>query len=176
MHVHKLAQLRCQPRRAARGLLIAGLAVALSFASLDAAAGDAMGGWTDLGNGALVQNQTHMRWTRNDNGRDIGWEDARAYCAGMGMGWRLPTPDELTELYAAARRDGDHATCGTSTCQASPLFHLSSNWYWSDTALTKAEAEDYDELAWGLLLVNGRRTQALKDAVYGSRALCVRGR
>jgi hypothetical protein len=29
-------------------------------------------------------------------------------------------------------------------------------------------------LAWGVLLVNGVRTQSVMDAAYGSRALCVR--
>ena len=173
MQQHKLAQLRARPTRAASGGRLRCLILALSLASLQAGADTGVAGWTDQGKGVLMQNQSHMRWTQNDNGQDIGWEQARAYCRGMGMGWRLPTLAELTEMNAAARLVDEHAACGDALCQASPLFHLSSNWYWSDTALTQAESEEFDELAWGLLLVNGRRTQALRDASYGSRALCV---
>ena len=176
MLVHKIARLRATPPHAASDILIACLAFALSLTGVTAkaAAVDGMAGWTDLGKGVLLQNQAHLRWTKDDNGRDIGWEEARAYCSGKGTGWRLPTMAELTGLHAAAGQAGQHAKCGDAICQAPPLFHLSSSWYWSGTALTRAESEEFDELAWGLQLVNGRPTQALRFASYNSRALCVR--
>ena len=31
-----------------------------------------------------------MQWAKMDNGKDIAWEEAKAYCAMMGPDWRLP--------------------------------------------------------------------------------------
>jgi formylglycine-generating enzyme required for sulfatase activity len=115
-----------------------------------------------------------LRWAKTDNGHEINWEDAKAYCAHIGNGWRLPTIDELENLYAAATRAKQNAPCGDTVCQAPPQVGLSAPWHWSSTLVTKEQARDYDELAWGLTLVNGHRTMNLQVFAYGARALCVR--
>jgi hypothetical protein len=154
------------------------LSLALSCAVLDAsAATPAMNsnqnGWQDQGQGVVLQSATGLRWTAKDNGEDIDWPDARSWCAKLGDKWRLPTVDELDGLARAAGMAGQHGACGKSVCMAPPQFQLSAAWHWSGTPLTKAEARDADELAWGVTLVNGRRTMGLRMAAYGARALCV---
>jgi formylglycine-generating enzyme required for sulfatase activity len=168
-------RLPAQSQRRAKRAWCAGLALAVSLATLDshAAAAGGMAGWKDLGNAVLARDMTPLRWTQRDNGQDISWDEAKAYCAKMGQGWRLPHAEELTTMYADAQREGDSATCGNVMCQASPLFHLSRNWYWSDSLPSKEDAADFDVVAWGVSLANGRRNNAHRDASYGSRALCV---
>jgi hypothetical protein len=159
--------------------LAGSLFLALSCAVLDAsAAATAMSsnqnGWQDMGQGVVLQTTTGLRWTAKDNGEDIDWPDAKSWCAKLGDKWRLPTVDELNGVFAAADIAGQHGACGKSDCMAPPQFQLSAAWHWSGTPLTKAEARDADELAWGVTLVNGRRTMGLRMAAYGARALCVR--
>ncbi len=52
--------------------------------------------WTDPNTGLM--------WARHDNGRDINWANADAYCKNYSVGgytdWRLPTRDELKGLYS----------------------------------------------------------------------------
>jgi len=114
-------------------------------------------------------------WATADNGQDINWQDAKTYCARKGSGWRLPTLDELRGLHADAVRAKQGAACGDTTCQAPPRLRLSAPWLWSSTPVTQDQARDFDELAWGLTLVNGRPTMNLQFFAYGARALCVRG-
>jgi formylglycine-generating enzyme required for sulfatase activity len=139
------------------------LSLSLSCTVLDAAAADA---WQDPATG--------LHWAKTDNGQEITWEDAKAYCGHMGNGWRLPTIDELDGLHAAAARAKQHAPCGDTVCQAPLPVRLSAPWHWSSTPVTKEQAQDFDELAWGLTLVNGHRTMNLQFFAYGARALCVR--
>jgi len=131
------------------------------------------GAWKDLGNAVLMQEQTQLRWTKSDNGQDVSWDDAKALCAKIGAGWRLPQVEELSKLYADAQLKGDSATCGNATCKAPPLFTLSGNWYWSETEVNKDPSSRGHILAWGVLLINGRQTQTFKFMPHGARALCV---
>lgn len=153
MHVH--SWLRCLP-------------LALFCTAFDASASDMI--MKDLGQGVVLQADTGLRWTKADNGQDLNWDDATSYCAGLGDGWRLPAIDELRALYALADRAGESVACGNAMCKAPAQLQLSTAWHWSGTAVTEPEARDYDELAWGLTLVNGRRTMALNFSPYGARA------
>jgi hypothetical protein len=97
-------------------------------------------------------------WASADNGRDIAWEDAKAYCAHKGAGWRLP---EVTELEALHGR---------------PIkAHLSGSWLWSATEVGEQDASDAEDVAWGVQMINGVRTQNLRPIAFGARALCVKG-
>jgi hypothetical protein len=47
--------------------------------------------------------KTGLIWTIEDNGNDLGWNQAKNYCESLTLGghtdWRLPTIDELKDLY-----------------------------------------------------------------------------
>lgn len=111
-----------------------------------------------------------LPWGARDNGKDIAWQDAKAYCAGKGPGWRLPEITELESLYGGSSRH-----CGRALCRAAARAHLTGPWFWSATEVSPDEASDSEDVAWGLLLVNGARTQNLRPIAYDARALCVRG-
>jgi formylglycine-generating enzyme required for sulfatase activity len=110
------------------------------------------------------------QWARADNGRDIDWADAKAFCGAMGPGWRLPSVAELEALYGGSSR-----RCGTAICRTSLKLRLTGAWFWSNEEVGPDQARDPGDLAWGVLLVNGEPTQNLRPIDYGARALCVRG-
>ncbi len=100
-----------------------------------------------------------LRWAGRDSGRDIAWEDAKAYCAGKGAGWRLPEIGELETLFGGA---------------LPAKLHLSGSWFWSATEVSPEDAHDAEDVAWGVVRANGIRTQNLRPIAYHARALCVR--
>jgi len=111
-----------------------------------------------------------LEWLQNDNGGDIDWNSAKSYCEGRHRGWRLPSLRELESLYDEHERG---VGCGQAMCKVSSQFHLTGTWFWSVTQVGK-DSTDGIELAWGVLMANGARTQTVRDASYGSRVLCVR--
>ncbi len=129
--------------------------------------------WKELSNGVLRDGIGGLQWTHADNGQDIDWKAALAFCAAKGAGWRLPSAEELEALFARAKLIGDSAKCGKSTCRAPALFRLTGAWFWSSSR-AGYEQDDGRADVWGVVLVNGARTSALADIGYGSRALCVR--
>jgi hypothetical protein len=126
--------------------------------------------WTDLGGGVLKDESTGLQWTRDDNGHDINWIEANSLCAGKGKGWRLPSADELTAIYDLSQSG---TMCAQALCKVPSKFNLTGTWFWSATQKAK-DATDGDELAWGVLLVNGARTPSVRESAYRSRALCTR--
>ena len=66
-----------------------------------------------LEGGVVLDTKTNLMWAAEDNGKDIDWQDAKYYCINYQGGgytdWRLPTQDELAELYTAGIRcNKDH--------------------------------------------------------------------
>lgn len=61
-----------------------------------------------LANGVVTDSATGLMWAARDNGKDINWSNARAYCANYTGGgytdWRLPTTNELEGLYKVGIR------------------------------------------------------------------------
>ncbi len=165
-----------QPRanRSASGCLPLAYTLAVSFLFCAAIAAPAEmtgeGRWKDVCNGVLADGRTGLQWTRNDNGGELDWNDADSYCNGKRNGWRLPSLEELTALYDEA---AGGTGCVQALCKVSSKFNLTGSWFWSATQVGK-DATDGAELAWGVLLVNGARTQTVREAAYGTRALCVR--
>lgn len=55
------------------------------------------------GNGTVTDTQTGLMWADQDNGSSINWYSADRYCevysGGGKSGWRMPTIDELQQLY-----------------------------------------------------------------------------
>jgi Protein of unknown function (DUF1566) len=154
-------------------LLWACMVSLLTLRSAVAYASDAVGDdnrWKNLGNGALRDLLTKQEWLQEDNGDDIDWSSARSYCEGRHRGWRLPRLSELKAIY------DEHAPgvrCAQTMCRVPPPFRLTGTWFWSATQVGK-DSTDGIELAWGVLMTNGVPTQAVRDASYGSRVLCVR--
>ena len=87
----------------------------------------------DCGGGVLEQVRSGLQWTQSDNGRDIGWNDARKYCDQLpisGGKWRLPNMDELRNLYFDAVGT-EAAPCGGYFCGVPQGFSLTSHWFWT---------------------------------------------
>ncbi len=70
-----------------------------------------------------------LLWTGSDNGSDVNWNDALAWCERKGNGWRLPTVNELQSLANAS--DAVKSTCGGRKCKAPPDFRLTRDYFWS---------------------------------------------
>jgi formylglycine-generating enzyme required for sulfatase activity len=169
MEVTTRSMQRTRARRRAAAFLFCAITGGASLAGFGAEPQT----WSQLPSGAVKDSNTGLQWTREDNGRDIDWSDAKAYCAARKGGWRLPTVDELEALYRAAERHSQIAQCGDELCKVPTLFKLTSSWLWSSTP-SGYEKDDGRANFWGVLLVNGARTSALGDFDYRSRALCVR--
>jgi hypothetical protein len=96
-------------------------------------------------NGTVLDTRTNLMWAAKDNGSNINWANAKSYCENYRGGgfsdWRLPTQDELAELY-------DKGIGYTPVCAASGdtdkvkltnLITLSCWWGWaSETRSSEA--------------------------------------
>ena len=126
--------------------------------------------FTAPGDGTVIDSQTGLQWAQRDNGQDINWNNARSYCSSLstaGGGWRLPGMDELQGIYDASATLT--TSCGSTTCRVSPLFNLSSVWFWSNQSNGSSEA-------WLFSLGNGHRFSLHVSYSVSYRALCVRRR
>ena len=121
-------------------------------------------GWTDP--------DTGLTWTKADNGSDINWNQAIAYCSNLRLGgysdWRLPTIDELQGIY-----DPSIDVPGQWTDGDAVIWHVKGNLKlfsgpWSSTQ-DSASGE-----AWVLLFNHGKRLSLQVSHKEGDRALCVR--
>ncbi|MFW5640102.1 MAG: DUF1566 domain-containing protein [Thermodesulfobacteriota bacterium] len=61
-------------------------------------------GWLiDNNNGTVSDPKTGLMWAAEDNGFDINWDDAKAYCESFRGGghrdWRMPKTNELKQLF-----------------------------------------------------------------------------
>jgi len=65
------------------------------------------GRFVSYNNGTVMDTRTNLMWAARDNGSGINWQDAKKYCENYRGGgytdWRMPTMDELAELYDAAK-------------------------------------------------------------------------
>ena len=133
--------------------------------------------WVSGEAGVVNDIKTGLQWTRQDNGSDIDWNAAKSYCSARRQGWRLPSIEELSSIFiepdaGAAGQGINGVACGHSLCRVANVFSLGDSWFWSSTQVGQ-DGGDGIELAWGLQLVNGARTQSVMEADFG-RALCVR--
>ena len=107
-----------------------------------------------------------VTWASRDNGSDVNWQQAQAYCTGLGAGWSLPSVAQLESLYdktgAFARRVGSF-TIKPATDQ----IGFTGGWYWSAEPNGSAEA-------WSVSLINGPRYSGRVSLSLSRRALCVR--
>ena len=54
--------------------------------------------FVDRGDGAVIDTSRKIMWQKGDNGKEVTFEEAQAYCKTLRLGgyadWRLPNPDE----------------------------------------------------------------------------------
>ena len=100
-------------------------------------------------NATVLDTNTNLMWAAKDNGSDINWANAKAYCENYRGGgysdWRMPTLDELKDLYdehksraaACYGRNGIHI--------ATELIGISCFYLWtSETSPTTNEGAIFD--------------------------------
>ncbi len=72
-----------------------------TFVSVEHATADR---YVNNNDGTVTDTQTGLMWADHDNGLNINWFSAKSYCEGYSgggkSGWRMPTVDELWNLYA----------------------------------------------------------------------------
>ena len=110
-------------------------------------------------------------WTRMDNGSDVDWNQATAYCSNLQLagynGWRLPTIDELQGIYDPRVRAQTAFDFGVVSVQVKGKLKL-TGWDWSSTQGDKPE--------WSQTFgFSGENRGAFPLRFnYNMRALCVR--
>ena len=123
----------------------------------------------ESGDGAETVVRGDLMWTVRDNGSDVDWNEAKAYCEACRVGgysdWRMPTIEELQGLYVK----------GNSYPPRDEMYHvhiarpfiLTTPWIWSSTLDGSSSAFDFAFDRGGWYSVD----LAYRD---GGRVLCVR--
>ena len=146
------------------------VALVLLVAVAGSAAADD-GRWKVSKPGVVTDTFTDTQWTQRDNLGDTNWHNAKSHCSSLsldGGGWRLPTMNELSQLYSGAQ--GNKVPCMNSQCTAPKPFYLTGYWYWSGDQVNGSSE------AWQLGLSNGSRFSSPVSHSGSTRALCVRRR
>lgn len=120
--------------------------------------------WVAAADG-VVDKPGRLLWTRQDNGADVDWAGAQAWCEGLGQGWRLPSRAELEALTSGSA--GETTPCRGSACRAPALFALSSYWMWSGDRNADGNAVYH-------YLHTGHTQSSPPEYKLNARALCVR--
>lgn len=121
-------------------------------------------------NEAVLDTKTNLMWAAKDNGSDISWTNAKAYCESYRDGgytdWRMPTQEELASLYDA--KNTRPAPCiGTFNIHmATELIDTSCFATWT------SETRGSDAAQFNF--VYGTQSLYLQSHTYGTRALPVR--
>jgi hypothetical protein len=103
-------------------------------------------------------------WAARDNGSDVNWSQAQAYCAKLGPGWMLPSVAQLRSIYDASGAFAKNLEFQQIN-PATDRIGLTGVWYWSAAPASSTEA-------WYVNLGDG--VQYSIDASIYLRALCVR--
>jgi hypothetical protein len=82
-------------------------------------------------NGMVLDTQMSLMWATSDNGSDIDWANANTYCKNYRGGgytdWRMPTYDELLQLY-------DHSLKNKNGYRLTNLITLTKCCSWASEA------------------------------------------
>lgn len=118
----------------------------------------------------ILDNDTGLEWTKQDNGKDIDWKSAKEYCADRSGGWRLPTVLELDKIIdknEGSNRCQEKYGQGPTKCRVSVLFMLTSAGFWTSESANGGEAVLVD-------FVHGGHHFFKRDDESFKRVLCVR--
>ncbi|MFM8559142.1 MAG: PEGA domain-containing protein, partial [bacterium] len=92
-----------------------------------------------------------LKWTVSDNGSDVDWNEAKAYCEACQVGgytdWRMPSIEELQGLYVkgnsyatSGKRTWSDGSTWTYDVHIAKPFRLTAPWMWSSTLLGSSSA------------------------------------
>jgi len=117
--------------------------------------------WTDPATGLM--------WTKGDNGSDVSWNQAVAYCSNLQLagssGWRLPTIDELQGIDDPTVSAQTGFDFGASDVHVKGKLKL-TGWSWSSSQGSQGP--------WNFNFQNERATDGFPLGFsYNMRALCV---
>lgn len=118
--------------------------------------------WTDPATGLM--------WAKNDNGSDVNWKQAVAYCSSLQLagssGWRLPTIDELQGIDDPTLSAQTGFDFGVSDVHVKGKLKL-TGWSWSSSPGSQGP--------WNFNFQDERATDGFPLGFsYNMRALCVR--
>ncbi|HNZ65298.1 MAG TPA: DUF1566 domain-containing protein [Smithella sp.] len=125
-----------------------------------------------LENGTVLDKKTNLMWASKDNGANINWHDAKLYCeqynGGSYTDWRMPTIDELADLY-------DHGKEQTSGYHIIDFITITRALQWSsdtDGSNMVAVLYFYDgETVWNIPSTSSYRVLPVRDAQHDFRIL-----
>ena len=125
---------------------------------------DALPTWT--------HSATGLMWAKSDNGSDVNWSQANAYCANLQLGgysgWRLATIDELQGIYDTS------VDIPGQCCNATAVsWHVKGNLHLSGSHWSSSQGNASGE-EWVFIFLTGRRISGLLGNSQFARALCVR--
>ncbi len=155
--------------KTARKAVLAFLAIVLAGAVIGfAGAGERY--VMNSSSGTVLDTKTHLMWAAKDNGSDISWTNAKAYCENFSGGgyrdWRMPTAAELATLYDAGKT-------GKAPCAGNFEIHVVTEAIGITCfAAWTSEAKGHDAVQFSF--VYGAASPYLQSHTYATRALPVR--
>ena len=127
-------------------LLFAGLfLMCVPVTTLSAETGDKR--FVFLEDGTVRDTKSGLNWAAKDNGEDITWSKAKAYCENYSAGghndWRMPTADELITLYGNSARTAGKDYAGTIDVITQNIS-ITAPFVWSDEERTRDKSITID--------------------------------
>jgi hypothetical protein len=130
----------------------------------------------EAADGAVRDTKTSLQWSQKDNGADVDFKGAKAFCDELTLAghddWRLPTIEELEGIY-----DENVASPPTYLYRGKPYplrmdssFALTAPGIWSSSMRYENRG-----VAWSFFFSSGRQLATAPTATNYQRALCVRG-
>ena len=85
-------------------------------------------------NGTVKDHESGLIWAARDNGANLTWSEALAYCKNYSAGgykdWRMPSPKELATLYGASKETKGEED-KFSVDLATKSIQVTAPWVWT---------------------------------------------